>query len=167
MNATNHYLLTQQLHEAAVSNLQQGLESSQQFHEQVLGTNAPNALLDSAATGEQISASVHWWGVDIVMNEKLTDDIINGITGGGAVGSAIAAAFGAAGVVTGGVATAIGAAIGAIVALKIAEIKIVNNGSGVHWPITWPQWALLLAALPAGPAGIITAGMAFIHPLRN
>lgn len=26
---------------------------------------------------EQVTASTHWWGVDIVMNEKMTQDIID------------------------------------------------------------------------------------------
>jgi len=119
------------------------------------------------SSGEQVSASAHWWGVDIVMNQKLTQDIIDGLTGGGALAGAITSALGAAGIITGGIATVIGAAIAGIVALKIAEIKIVNNGKGVHWPITWVQWAALLAAVPGGPAAVIAAGLIFIHPVRN
>lgn len=121
----------------------------------------------TATQGEVVKASTHWWGVDVYMNEKMTSDIVNGITAAGPAGSAIAAAFGAAGVVTGGVATVIGAGIGAICAAKIAQIKITDNGKGVHWPISWPQWAVLVAALPGGPASVLAAGMVFLHPLRN
>lgn len=116
---------------------------------------------------EKVSVKTHWWGVDIKMNEKLTQDIVSGITGAGPLGSAIATALSAGGLITGGVATAIGAAIAAICAAKIAEIKIFDKGKGVHWPITWIQWGQLLSAVPIGPAGIIATAMAFIHPLRN
>lgn len=123
----------------------------------------------SAATksGEKIDATTHWWGFDIVMNEKLTQDIIDGTVGVGTLGPLVAAALGAAGIVTGGVATLIGAACAAAFGLKVAEIKIVNNGKGVHWPITWLQWAAVLAAVPSGPGGLIAAIMLFIHPVRN
>lgn len=116
---------------------------------------------------EQVSIKKHWWGVDIIMNEKMTQDIIHGITATGPVGGAIAAAFGAAGIITGGVATVIGAGIAAVVAVKVAQIKITDNGKGVHWPITWLQWGALLAAIPGGPAGIAAAGVLFLHPIRN
>ena len=128
---------------------------------------APMMRRAASGTAEQITATVHWWGVDINMNNKLTEDIISGITGTGAVGGLIASALGAAGVVTGGIATVIGAGIAAVVAIKIAQIKITNNGNGVHWPITWVQWAALLAAVPGGPAAILAAGALFLHPIRN
>ena len=130
--------------------------------------DAPMAKRTAArGVAEQITASVHWWGVDIVMNEKLTQDIIAGVTGTGTVGGLIAAALGAAGVVTGGIATLIGAGIAAVIGVKVAQIKITNNGNGVHWPITWVQWAALLAAVPGGPAAILAAGAIFLHPIRN
>ncbi|MBE2258675.1 MAG: hypothetical protein H6942_00140 [Candidatus Accumulibacter sp.] len=132
-----------------------------------VGIDAVAAVAARAAPGEVITASTHWWGVDIKMNEKMTQDIITGVTAAGPVGGAIAAALGAAGAVTGGIATAIGAGIAAVVALKVAQIKITDNGSGVHWPISWPQWAALLASVPTGPAGIAAAGVIFLHPLRN
>jgi hypothetical protein len=85
---------------------------------------------------EHISISTHWWGFDIVTNEKLTQDIITGVTGAGPVGGLVAAALGVAGVVTGGVATIIGGAVAVIFAAKITEIKLIGNSNGVHWPIT-------------------------------
>ncbi len=120
-----------------------------------------------AVESEKVSASIHWWGVDITMNEKLTQDIIAGIAGVGPLGGLVAGAFGAAGLITGGVATVIGAGFAAICALKIAEMKIIDNGNGVHWPISWAQWALLIAAVPGGPGAIVVAGLVFIHPVRN
>lgn len=134
------------------------------------GVSVGAHLAASASVGaaaEKVTVTTHWWGIDIVMNEKMTQDIITGVAASGPVGGAIAAAFGAAGVVTGGVATAIGAGVGAIVTLKVAQIKITDNGKGVHWPVSWPQWAALLAALPTGPAGIAAAGVVFFHPVRN
>lgn len=124
-------------------------------------------VLEGVGLSEHISVEKHWWGIDIVMNEKLTSDITHGLTGTGPIASAVAAALGAVGVVTGGVATALGAGLAAIFAAKVAEIKIIDDGKGVHWPITWIQWAALAAAVPTGPAGIVAAGMAFIHPVRN
>lgn len=121
----------------------------------------------AAGASEQVTVKLEWWGINIITNEKLTQDIINGTAASGAVGKLVAAAFGAAGVVTGGVATLIGAAIAAIFALKVAQIKLTDNGKGVHWPISWLQWAGLLAAVPTGVAGIVAAGMLFIHPVRN
>jgi len=129
--------------------------------------NLMQAFAVTVPQAEVVKASTHWWGVDIYMNEKMTSDIVNGITAAGPAGSAIAAAFGAAGVMTGGVATAIGAGIGAICAAKVAQIKITDNGKGVHWPISWLQWAALVAAAPTGPASVLAAGMVFLHPLWN
>lgn len=124
---------------------------------------APNQLNAS----EKVTVNTHWWGFDINCNEKLTQDIVDGAIASGPLASAIAAALAAAGVVSGGIATVIGAAFAAAFALKVAEIKVVDNGKGVHFPVTWLQLAAVTAALPAGPAGIIVAIMAFIHPVRN
>ena len=51
--------------------------------------------------------------------------------------------------------------------LKIAQINMANNGKGVHWPITWAQWGVILASAPGGPGAIVIASAAVIHPLRN
>jgi hypothetical protein len=119
------------------------------------------------AAAEKISARKHWWGVDVVMNEKLTQDVIIGLEAGGPLGTLIGSALAVAGIVTGGVATLIGAAFAAILCVKKTEIKIVDNGEGVHWPISWLQWLVLLNYVPMGPAGIVAAGMVIIHPVRN
>lgn len=119
-----------------------------------------------AAKGEKVTVTTHWWGVDIVMNEKLTSDITSGIAGAGSIGTLVGSAI-AAGTSVGPVGTVIGAAVGIICAAKVAQIKITDNGSGVHWPITWLQWGALVAAAPGGPASIAAAGMVFVHPVRN
>jgi hypothetical protein len=61
----------------------------------------------------------------------------------------------------------IGAAFAAAFGLKAAEIKIIDNGKGVYWPITWPQWAVIAAAAPSGPAILTAAISAVVHPLPN
>jgi hypothetical protein len=176
MSTTDPKIIEQNF-EKAKSDLKVTLDSQiNALKEMGIAVNEPSLAYDDApmakrtaarGAAEQITASVHWWGVDIVMNEKLTQDIISGVTGTGTIGGLIAAALGAAGVVTGGIATLIGAGIAAVVGIKVAQIKITNNGNGVHWPITWVQWAALLAAVPGGPAAILAAGALFLHPVRN
>lgn len=118
-------------------------------------------------TSEKLTVKRHWWGFDIICNEKLTQDIIDGIAFGPALATAIASALAAASVVSGGIATALGAAFGAAFELKKAEISVVDNGNGVHFPVTWPQLAAVVAAVPGGPAAVVAAIMIFIHPFRN
>ena len=116
---------------------------------------------------EQCTASVSWWGFDIVMNNKLTDDITKGAVGTGVLGTTVATALTAGGILTGPIGAAIASALAAAFAAKVAEISIVNNGSGVHWPISWPQLGAVVASLPTGPLGVLAAILVFIHPLRN
>lgn len=130
----------------------------------LLSANAVPNLFNSS---EAIIVKSHWWGIDIILNEKLTTDIIAGTAATGSVATALGAALSVAGIVTGGVATLIGAALAAAFSLKVAELKIADNGKGVHFPITWPQWGALLAGVPAGVAGVVAALLLFIHPLRN
>jgi hypothetical protein len=124
-----------------------------------------NALL--RGTAEAITANVHWWGFDINCNEKLTQDIIAGVTGTQALGGLIGGALAFTGVVTGGIAALLGAAFAAAFALKAEEIKLINNGNGVNFPISWLQLAPVISSIPGGPSTIIIAIMAFIHPVRN
>ncbi len=119
------------------------------------------------AESEHMEVKVDWWGVDFIMNEKLTQDIIAGTETTGALASIIAGALGAAGVVTAGIATALGAGLAAAFIVKIAEISIINNGHGVHFPISWLQWGPLILSVPSGPGGITVASLVFIHPVRN
>lgn len=117
--------------------------------------------------GEQCTVEAYWWGIDIVCNEKLTSDIINGSIATGVLGGSIAAAFGVAGIITGGAATVIGAALASAFALKVYEMQLVDDGNGVYWPISWLQWAGVLVAVAGGPVGITAALMVYIHPVRN
>ncbi|MEL6718537.1 MAG: hypothetical protein AAFP82_07460, partial [Bacteroidota bacterium] len=127
---------------------------------------APLAMARRSSS-RKILVKKRWWGIVIYMSERLTQDIISGAMAAGALGKLIAAGFGAAGVVTGGVAAVIGAGVATIAILKIVQIRLVNNGKGVNWPISWFQWAALMAAVPSRPAGIATAGAVFFHPSRN
>jgi hypothetical protein len=135
------------------------------------GTGGGGVGLPAAAAAPapgKIDASAHWWGVDIVMDEQFTQDVINGVTDSGAIASALTpllapmagVAAAAAGPVAGGLALCVVA--------KVVEIRLMDlSHTGVHWPITWPQWALLLASLGAGPVGLAAAAGAFVHPFPN
>ncbi len=152
----------------SLTNLNKYMVNTQPVLAEVAAMNMEELAASVAvAESEHIQAEMHWWGVDIIMNEKLTQDVIQGVTGAGALAGLLGPALGALGVVTAGIAAVIAAGLAAAFALKIGEIKIIDNGNGVHWPITWVQWAALVASVPMGPAGIVTAAMVFIHPVRN
>jgi len=142
-------------------------EAQQVMQSALPQVNLMQAFAVTASQSEVITAKTHWWGVDIHMNEKMTSDIVNGLTGTGAIATAVATALGAASVVTAGVAGVVAAGLAAVFAAKIEQIKITDGGAGVHWPISWLQWAALVAALPGGPVGVTGAGIVFLHPLRN
>lgn len=120
-----------------------------------------------APAAEHVSVSRHWWGYDIKMSDKLTEDIIQGVTGAGAIGSLVTSAFAAAATIPPPVGPLLAGAVGTACTLKVTEIKSVNNGNGVSWPITWPQFATLVAAVPGGPPAVAAALMVFVHPVRN
>jgi hypothetical protein len=105
--------------------------------------------------------SLYWWGCDFNMNEKLTEKFAEGVGTTGEIEAAIAESaepYGAA----------IAAGLKAAFILKKAEIELVDDGKGVHWPMTWPQWSDLVAGAGAGgPNGVQTAAMLHVHPLRN
>ena len=161
--AKNNFRNALDLHLPALNEM--GMKIKEKSLADVTFAAAPLAARGSAP--EQITANSYWWGIEIVMNKKMTEDIINGVATTGTIGGAIASAFGGLSLITAGVAAVIGAGIAGVVALKIAQIKIADNGNGVKWPITWLQWAALIAAVPMGPVGILTAGALFLHPIRN
>ena len=101
----------------------------------------------------------YWWGQDFIMNEKLTSDIVSGIQGIGSIAGIIAAASGIGAVLSAGIAAGF--------VLKMVEIKFVDRGKGVHWPITWAQWLALGLAVPGGPGAVTAAAALWLHPLRN
>ncbi|CUS05971.1 protein of unknown function [Candidatus Promineifilum breve] len=118
------------------------------------------------ADAESITITTNWWGFDMVMNEKLTQDIISGTETTGVLTGAIVTAFAYAGILTGGLASIIGGAFAVAFAAKVFEIKLVDNGNGVHWPITWPQLGLLLASTGGGIPGVVLGMMGWLHPFR-
>lgn len=131
----------------------------------------PHALMAPVAAGSladyQIDFKLAWWGIDVTMNEELTQAIISGLIVGAPLVSLITTSLAALEIVTAPIAAVIAAALAASFAVKVAEIKLVDEGDGVHWPISWLQWAAVVAAVPAGPAGVIAAILVFIHPLKN
>jgi len=108
----------------------------------------------------------NFWGFDIIMDEDLTNDFAIGTGVAPALSSAIIGAFGAAGIVTGPVGAAIGGAFALAFAAKVAEIKIVDNGAGVHWPVTWVQLAPLVVTVGFPPT-LVAMILVFIHPFPN
>lgn len=115
-----------------------------------------------------MGANLHWWGIDFTMNEGLTQAVANGTIASGALTTLISSALIVGSVLTGPLVAPIAAGFTAAFILKASEIKLVDQGNGVYWPITWVQWALVLSALPiAGPPGVIAQIMLFIHPLPN
>ncbi|WP_203336732.1 hypothetical protein [Nocardioides limicola] len=123
------------------------------------------SLHAALAESEQLTVSWDWWGVTFTMNDTLCKDI----AGGGATMATLSGLAGTvitnAGLVTGGLATVAGAAIAAVLIIKAAEITLVNNGNGVYFPISWVQWAPIIAmGGVTGPA--LIAAAALIHPIR-
>lgn len=128
---------------------------------------APGAAVAAPGPG-QISASVNWWGVNIVTDEAFTQGIIDGVTDVGGLTAALtpvlAGAIGASALITGPVAGGLALAFIA----KIIEIKLVDlNHGGVYWPLTWPQILILITSAGAGPVGIAASAAVFVHPLPN
>jgi hypothetical protein len=108
----------------------------------------------------------NWWGFDIIMDEDLTNDFAIGTGSAGSLGPILAGALVSAGVVTGGAATVIGTAFAAAIGAKAAEIKIIDNGAGVHWPVTWAQLAPLVVTVGFPPTLTVMI-LVFIHPFAN
>lgn len=133
----------------------------------LLENRTPVRALAANNASEECSVETYWWGFDIKMNDKLTDDICTGTISAGALGTTIATALTAGSIITGPIGAAIAAGFATAFGLKVAEIKIVNNGNGVHWPVSWPQLGLVVASVSMGPLSVLAAVLAFIHPGRN
>lgn len=117
------------------------------------------------SASEEIKVNTKWWGLDFIMNEELTQKIITGQIASEALAGLISASLLAAGIAQ-PLAVAVGAAFAAILVLKYVELRIVDNGKGVHWPITWLQWAALILP-PWDVASLTVKGAVLIHPVRN
>ena len=115
---------------------------------------------------ERLWVVMHWWGPEFFMNEKLTQDIIMGVEMIGAVEVLVVGALAAAGGVPGAIAAAMGVVISTVVAAKTFELKVVDNGNGISFPVSWAQWALIVGAAPPSPPSIAVA-MGVIHPIRQ
>ena len=130
---------------------------------QVAGATASRA----AGRNYRLDVETKWWGVDFIMNEDLTQAIATGAIVGPPLAALFSSALAVAGIVTGPVAAVIGAGFATAIALKIVQIKFTDEGQGVYWPVSWIQWGGVIAAVPAGPGGVVAALIVFIHPIAN
>lgn len=135
--------------------------------------NGTVGTVDKAAAGAvgkpnyQCTVESHWWGIEIVMNEDLTQAIATGAIVGPPLATLVSGALVAAGIISGGVAAVIGGAFATALALKIVQIKLTDQGEGVYWPISWLQMAAVTAAVPGGVATVVAAILVFLHPVPN
>ena len=121
----------------------------------------------AGAANWSCDVELKWWGVEFIMNEALTQAIAIGAVPVGVLGSFVAASMAAAGLLTGPIAAVAGTGFAMCVTIKVAQIKLVDQGNGVYWPITWLQWATVIAAVPLGPVGVAAAFTLVVHPLAN
>lgn len=128
---------------------------------------APGLMGAAASDGEHVNVTSAWWGIDFRMSEKLTQDIAIGAGATEGLTAALLGGLAAVNIVAGAAAGVIAAGLAIVIIEKVAEIEIVDNGSGVHWPISWPQWAGLIASVPAGPVAMAASANLFLHPVRN
>ncbi|RWP64131.1 hypothetical protein [Mesorhizobium sp.] len=112
----------------------------------------------------KMRVEMKWYGVVIYLNHDLCNDLKIGGPVMGTLGALTAGALGAASVLTAGLAAIVGTAVAAIIGLKTAEIAIADDGNGVYIPITWAQWAPMLATGFMTPVSLGLAA-ALIHPL--
>lgn len=120
----------------------------------------------TAAGSSPVTVKVKWWGVDIIMDEMLTQQVAKGLLTAAQLSEQIAANMNS----DSKGAAAVQAAIYAIALAcleKTAETKSADKGSGVHWPISWVQWLAVLGAFPLGPPAILVQVLIFIHPAPN
>ena len=114
---------------------------------------------------EEIKIKVRWWGIDVVMNKKLTQDIISGQSSLGTLSTLFTSVLVAAKVLTGPFGSVVGGIFAAAVATKNAAISIADKGNGVHWPITWLQLAFILHS--GVPPLMATNAYFVLWPIRN
>ncbi|MEQ1486411.1 hypothetical protein [Methyloglobulus sp.] len=114
------------------------------------------------APTKSIEVKWKWYGVDIIMDESTTQMIIDSTTDIGQISAGLSACLPP----PANVAVAAGLAIAFFA--KVWEIKLVDKKqTGVHWIITWLQWAPLIASASMGPGSIAVAAEVFIHPTAN
>jgi hypothetical protein len=114
---------------------------------------------DGGASAACFSINYYWWGFEIVMDEDLTQKIITGSEAVGALTGLLAAALAFIPGI-GPVLTTVAGLFAAAFVVKALQIKFVDNGNGVYWPVTIPQIALVIATPVAG-------SLAFLHPFAN
>lgn len=106
-----------------------------------------------------------WWGVSICINDKFCKNLSVAAAPVGLLTGAVTGGLVAGGLAAGPAAASIGAAIGAVLGLKVAELLIVNNGNGVYFPVSWPQWVPLIVCSPFVPVELAAVAV-LLHPVR-
>ncbi len=121
-------------------------------------TEDPDPMLPTASSSG-LTIQKKWWGQNWIMDETLTQNIVDGIEGSGALAEALGATLGV------GEILALPIVLGLLT--KVGAIKLADKGKGVCWPISWFQWAVLAASFPGGPAGIAVAAEGVLWPKGN
>jgi hypothetical protein len=126
-----------------------------------------------------VKVETHWWGVDIIMDEAMSVAVTHALDSDPndsapyqpslkALTSEMTTMFVNSPVVPNVLASVFALAFYTIFTIKWPEVKLMDaGGNGVHWPISWIQWAGLASGATGGPTLVIAAGMAFMHPLPN
>lgn len=133
----------------------------------VATSQGPTLAAAATAPDYQLRVETQWWGVDFILNEELTQAIINGRILEQAIADLLASGLDVIGIIARPLAVVIAAAFSAVMVSKIIPVKLADKGKGVHWPITWLQWAGVIAAAPGGPGAVALAMQAFIYPFPN
>jgi hypothetical protein len=131
------------------------------------GAHRP-AVAQAAAVGggENLSVEWVWWGVKVILNEKLTQDVMTGMDWIKGLGPIVDPGLVWACVLTAVCAAIAGQAIALLISAKSAEVKLVDNGNGVYFPLLWPQIPVLIG-LGAFPPMEAVADAVTVHPFRN
>ena len=121
---------------------------------------------DAVGGGENLSVERHFWGVYVILNEKLTQDVMAGMDWMKTLGPMVTAGLVAAGALTAGVAAVVGPLIAVVIGAKYLQVKLVDNGNGVYFPLVWPQIALLIGLGAFPPMDLVVATVS-VNPFRN
>jgi hypothetical protein len=128
-----------------------------------LAQSDPKVVIDTLSG---ISIETRWWGFIIVMDDNITTKIYTGgetVAGVSVIVAGSLATVGAPGAIISVLAGGLAAATFA----KSGEMKVLNNGHGVYWPITWLQLAALIGSAAGGPGPVVAAALLVIHPWPN
>lgn len=114
--------------------------------------------------GAQLTIDRHWWGIDFILNEELTQLLIH-FDDTDNIAAIITTGIGA--IISGPAAAALGMGFAIALMAKREQIKFVNKGKGVYFPITWAQWGGLLSQAFGGVTALVAAILVLVHPFSN